>query len=105
MLEKPLDDSKFVSCQAPTGRIIRIQACHLSRISKGNFSGEFFIQGVECEKRAQELKYKANYFGFRAIIEKKGNGFLLKIFGDSQQEVDDFITLSLEQDFDLSPFI
>lgn len=105
LLEKPTDDSKFVPCQAPTGRIIRIQACHLSRISKGNFSGEFFIQGVENEKRAQELKYKVGYYGFKAEIEKKNNGFLLKIYGDSQQEVDDFIILSLEQDNDISPYI
>ena len=45
------------------------------------------------------------YYGFRTEIERTDNGYFLKIYGDSQQEVDDFITLSLEQDFDISPYI
>ena len=105
LLEKPQDDSKYVSCQSPNGKTIRIHAHHLSRISTGVFTGEYFIQGVENEKRAQELKYKAGYHGFRAEIVKKNNGFILRIYGDSQQEVDDFIALSLEQDNDISPYI
>lgn len=105
LLETTLDASKFVSCQAPNGRIVRRQACHLYKISKGNYSGDYFIDGAENDKKVKRLKYKANYYGFKAKIEKRDNGFLLKIYGDSQQEVDDFITLSLEQDFDISPYI
>jgi len=105
LLEKPQDDSEFVSCEAPGGQIVRIQSCHLSRVSKGEYYGEYFIDGTGTETLTQELKYKANYNGFRAEIERKDNGFLLKIYGDSQQEVDDFISLFLEQDFDISPYI
>jgi len=105
LLERPLNVSKFVSCEAPNGKVIRRQACHLYRISKGNYSGEYFIKETENEKKLRELEYKVKYYGFRTKVEKKKNGFLLKIYGDSQQEVDDFITLSLEQDFDISPYI
>ncbi|GAH47639.1 unnamed protein product, partial [marine sediment metagenome] len=57
---------------------------------------EYFIDGTETETLTQELKYKANFNGFRIEIEGKDNGNLLKIYGDSQQEVDDFISLFLE---------
>jgi hypothetical protein len=46
LLEKPLDASEFVSCQAPNGSDIRVQACHLSRISKGTYSGDFFHKSL-----------------------------------------------------------
>ncbi|KKL85678.1 hypothetical protein LCGC14_1952330 [marine sediment metagenome] len=105
LLEKPIDDSKFVLCEAPSGKVIKIQACHLSRISKGSYFSDYFIEGVENEKKAQELEYKARYYGFGSGIEKKDDGYLLRIYGDSQQEVDDFIVLYLEQDFDISPYI
>jgi hypothetical protein len=105
LLEKPLDDSKFISCEAPNGKVIRRQACHLYKISKGNYYGEYFIDDIKNEKKLLKLEYKTQYYGFRTEVEKKKNGYLLKIFGDSQQEVDDFITLSLELDFDISPYV
>lgn len=105
LLEKPSGGSIFLKCQAPNGKIIQVQACNLRRISKGNFSRDHFIDGAENEKKAKELEYKAKYYGFRTKIEKTDNGYLLRLYGDSQQEVDDFITLSLEQDFDISPYI
>lgn len=46
-------------------------------------------------------EYKARYYGFRAKIERKDNGYLLKIFGDSQQEVNEVINVVLKQGFDL----
>jgi len=105
LLEKPSGGSIFLKCQAPNGKIIQVQACDLRRISKGNYSGDYFIEEAENEKKLRELEYKAQYYGFRTETEKKNNGYLLRIYGDSQQEVDDFITLSLEQDFDISPYI
>ena len=98
LLEKPLNDSEFVSCQIPNGKIIRVQACHLYRISKGNSYGEHFIGNKEI---AQELKRRANYHSFRVEVEERDNGYLLKIYGDTQQEVDDFINLYIKQDREL----
>lgn len=101
LLERPINDSKFVSCQRLNGTIVRIQACHLYRISKGNYYGDYFIKGIENEKIAMELEFQSKYYGFRAKLVKKSDGFFLKIYGDSQQEVDDFINLFIHQKFEL----
>lgn len=101
ILEKPSDGSIFLKCQAPNGKIIRIQACDLRKISKGHYFGEFFIEDTENEKKAKILEYKAKYYGFRTEVERKDNGFLLRIYGDSQQEVDEFINVVLKQGFEL----
>jgi len=105
LIEKPLDGSIFVTCETPSGKVIRVQPRDLGRISKGFYFSEYYIEGIRNKKQAQEIEYKAKYNGFRAEIERKDNGYVLKIYGDSQQEVDDFINLSLEQDFDISPYI
>ena len=105
LIKKPSEGSIFVTCETPSGKIIRVQPCDLRRISKGNYFSEYYIEGIRNEKQAQEIEYKAKYNGFRAEIERKDNGYLLRIYGDSQQEVDDFISLFLEQDFDISPYI
>ncbi len=94
-----------IKCQRFDGKVVEIPAYLLRKLSKGNFKGEFFLGDVENEKKAQELQDKSRYYGFRAEIEKKNDGYSLKIYGDSQQDVDDFINLSLEQDFDISPYI
>ena len=78
LLEKPLTESKFVSCQTIDGKIIRVQAAHLFRISKGNYYGEYFIDGIENSSKAQDLEYRAKYYGFRAEIEKKKRRFSFK---------------------------
>jgi len=103
LLEKPINDSKFVSCQKSNGSIIRVQACHLYRISKGHYYGDYLIEGFEkkSEKRAKDLEFQAKYYGLRAEIKKNKKGYLLKIFGDSQQEVDDFIYFFIKQNFEL----
>lgn len=107
LIKKPTEFSQIarIKCQGSDGKIFKIPAYLLRLISKGNYSGDYFIDEAENDKKVNGLKYKANYYGFRTEIEKRDNGFLLKIYGDSQQEVDDFITLSLEQDFDISPYI
>lgn len=105
--EKPTEISQIarIKCEQLNGKIVKIPAYLLCKLSKGNYVGEYLIKGIENEKRAQEIEYKVRYYGFRAEIVEKDDGFLLKIYGDSQQEVDDFIALSLEQDFDISPYI
>ena len=105
--QRPIEFSQIarIKCRGSDGKIIKSPAYLLRLISKGDYSGEYFVKGIENEKKLQELEYKVKYYGFRTKVEKKNNGFLLKIYGDSQQEVDDFITLSLEQDFDISPYI
>ncbi|MFX1481175.1 MAG: hypothetical protein ACFFCI_24100 [Promethearchaeota archaeon] len=105
LLEKPKDGSIFVKCEAPNGKIIEVQACDLRRISKGHYFSEFFVEGHKNGKKIHEIEDKVKSYGFRVETEKKDNGYLLKIYGDSQQEVDDFIALALEQNFDISSYI
>ncbi len=81
-------------CQRHNSEIVNIPAHLLRQISKGNFSGKYFIND---EKRAQSLEYWAKCYGFRAEIVENDDGKLLKIFGDSQEAVDDFINLYIKQ--------
>jgi len=107
LLEKPIEfnHTTRVKCQKSDNKIVVVPAYDLGQISKGNYYGDYFIEGEENKNRAQELENIAKYYGFRAEFTKIDKGFLLKIYGDSQQEVDDFITLSLEQDFDISQYL
>ena len=107
LFERPTEFSQIarIKCQKSDGTIVEIPAYSLRRLSKGDYYGEYFIEGIENEKKAQEINNKVRYNGFRTEIERKDNGYLLRIYGDSQQEVDDFINLFLEQDFDISPYI
>ena len=103
LFESPSEFSQIVrcKCQRDNGNVIKIPAYLLRKVSKGDYYGEFFIEGTENEKKAQQFEYKAKYYGFRAEIERKDNGFLLKIYGDSQQEIDEFINVVLKQGFEL----
>ncbi len=103
LLEKPLNLrlSRRCKCQKEDGTIFDVYVSHLYRISKGDYCGEHFIKGIEYRKIAQELKRRINYHGFRVEVEERDNGYLLKIYGDTQQEVDDFINLYIKQDREL----
>jgi len=104
LLKKPLDlnVSRRCKCQKTNGRVISVHVSHLSIISKGSYYGEyFFLPITRGKKEALELKNKSMYYGFRAELLEKNNGYLLKLYGDSQQEVDDFINLFIKQKFEL----
>lgn len=105
LLEKPLNGSIFAKCQAPNGELFEMQPILLRRIAKGYYCGEFFVKGIENEERATISKNKANYYGFRADVEKKTDGFLLKIYGESKEQVEDFIFMVLEQNLELERFL
>ncbi|MBY9013823.1 MAG: hypothetical protein KGD70_15730, partial [Candidatus Lokiarchaeota archaeon] len=77
----------------------------LYRMAKGDYYGEYLVKGALSRRRALKLEFKAKHHGFRAQIEKKSDGYLLKIFGDSQKQVDDFIFMVLERKLDLERFL
>lgn len=107
LYEKPTEFGQIarVKCIKSDGTIIKIPAYSLRKLSKGVFFSEYLLDDTVSEQKVKNLEYKAKFYGFRVEVEKKENGYLLKIYGDSQQEVDDFINLSLEQDFDISPYV
>lgn len=87
-----------------SGTVFKVHIDRLRIISSGNYWREYFIEGIDKidEKKAKDLKFRAKYYGFRAEIIKKKKGYLLRIFGDSQQEVDDFITYFIKQNFEIN---
>jgi hypothetical protein len=103
LLEKPSDRKITSRCkvQRKSGKIFSVYIHLLRTFSKGNYSADYFVGGIRAKKRAQNLQYKAKIYGFRAEIEKKEDGYLLKIFGDSQLEVDDFVNLFIKQNLEL----
>ena len=105
LVDKPSSVSDRVHCETPEGKIIRVMAGHLFRMAKGNYFGEYLVKGALSRRRALKLEFKAKHYGFRTKIEKKSDGYFLKIFGDSQEQVDDFIFMVLEHDLELDRFL
>lgn len=103
LLEKPSDSEVTSRCkvQRKSGKIFSVYVHQLRTFSKGDYTSDFFVSGLDSKERARNLQYKARCYGFRAEFEKKRNGYLLKIFGDSQQEVDEFINLIFKQNLEL----
>jgi len=103
LLEEPTELSQIArcKCQRLNGKVIEIPAYLLRKTSRGRYSGEFFIEGTGNEKKAKVLEYKAKYYGFRVEIKKMNNGYLLILYGDFQQEVDEFINTVLKHNFEL----
>jgi len=62
-------------------------------IKKGNFSEEFSIKkkDIEIEGDIIELEDNIRSNGFRLEKNENQDEFIYKIFGDSQEEVDEFI--------------
>jgi len=69
-------------------------ACFI-KISRGKFFKDFKVKGntKNSERKAFNLEYAARKDGFRVIRVKTSNGWHIRIFGDTQQEVDHFLYL------------
>ena len=105
LIKKPLNEAGYALCEAPNGKTMNIDVYDLHYISKGNYSGEYLIEDIKNKKKARELEFKAQYYGFRTKLQNQENGFLLTIFGDSQENVDDFINLVLKNGLELLPLL
>jgi len=78
------------------------RSCHVGlfrTLSKGNYVEEYLAKGEDSEIRSRMIKRMAGEAGFRVEIEENKNGHLVKIFGDSKREVDDFMTLCVYNKF------
>ncbi len=105
IIDIPLNDSGYVRCRAPNGKIIKVMAFHLFILAKGEFQRDYILKGAFSRKKALRLKNKANIHGFRVKIAKKSVGYVLKVYGDSQEQVDDFIFWVLESKLDLDRYL
>lgn len=75
-------------------------AC-IVKISSGNSSAEYEFKGINCEVNSKNKEVLARQAGFRAERIRLDNSILLRIYGDSQEEVDDFIYLVCQNDFQI----
>lgn len=105
LIKKPLNEAGYAICETPNGKTMSIDVYDLNYVSKGNYSGEYLIEGIKNKKKARELEFKAQYYGLRTKLQDQENGFLLTIFGDSQENVDDFINLVLKNGLELLPLL
>lgn len=100
LIEKPSEITSLVrcNCQRHNGEKVNIPAHLLRQLSKGDFIGEYTVDNYENNKwKAKELEYWAKYHGFRAEIEERDDSYILRIYGASQNEVNDFISLFIIQ--------
>lgn len=105
LVEKPKINMGHALYKTMSGEIRSCQVGHLIRISKGNFMAEYFAKSEgkrireysDSELRCLGIKRMALQAGFRVEIQETkndaGSGHLIKVFGDNQREVDDFMTL------------
>ena len=75
------------------GKISEQWAFCFRTISKGDRSTEYEVKGKNFKKRAKNLEILAQFNGFRVEKQRLQKSFLLKIYGDSQEELDDFVAL------------
>ena len=86
LLEKSVGISKMCCYRNSSGIEHLVHPQYLNIISKGNnFATLITRQSDEI------LEFRARKFGFRVEKERSKDKIIYKFFGDSQQEVDDFI--------------
>jgi len=71
------------------------------KITKGEFSSVYEIRGKNRKNRADFCEYTARSIGFRVERKQIFRKYVLKFFGDSQAEVDDFITYYCQNKLEL----
>lgn len=87
---------KTLSGQVSTSPI----AC-IVKISKGNFFADYEVVEGESEDRIEYLEHYGRSLGFRVerVSSSEKKKIILRFFGDSQSEVDDFVELCCQNNF------
>jgi hypothetical protein len=83
------------------GEIRSAPAACIVKISNGNYCSEYEFKGKNREVNSKNKEILARQAGFRTERIRCDNSTLLKIYGDSQVEVDDFISLVCQNDFQI----
>ncbi|MFX1489020.1 MAG: hypothetical protein ACFFBI_07725 [Promethearchaeota archaeon] len=99
LLEKPSTIFDHCVYKDKKGQVKSYPVSHFRLLSKGNYSVEHHIEGVKSEIQSQMIKRMAGEAGFRVEILETERGHLLRIFGDRQQELDDFMALCVYNKF------
>lgn len=99
LLEKPSEFGEKCKYKTHEGLINEQWAFCFRTISKGSMFSEYSVKDKNYEERTLYLEHLARSNGFRVEKQKLGESYTLKVFGDSQEEVDDFVSLSFVNDF------
>lgn len=99
LLEKPSEVGEKCKYKTHDGLIGEEWTFCFRTISKGTIISEYIVKGNGYEERALYLEHLARSNGFRVKKRKLKKSFLLKLFGDSQEEIDDFVNLCCINDF------
>jgi len=91
LLEKPNTYMGQCLYKNQRGEIKSCQVGHCRTISKGAYFVEHFIKRNDSEIKSMMIERIALESGFRVEIQKTDSGHMVKIFGDKQQDVDDFM--------------
>jgi len=91
---KGFDYTPFVGSiryQTFQGEIKEAPIICIVKISEGNISSSYQIKGKNNANEAEFYEHLARGVGFRVKREKIRGGYILKFFGDSKEELDDFV--------------
>jgi len=100
-LEKEKPPSDFIKYKTLDGKEKRKYSDHFCIISKGNKYAEYIVDGDNYEERTIIIERKARGCGFRVEKTKRKNSYYLQIFGDTQDHVNDFVTLCCQDKYTL----
>lgn len=98
-LEDPL--MKFFKLVKDFKKIGSAPVACIGKISSGNYSAEYEFKGINRETNSKNKEILARQAGFRTERVRLDNSVLLRIYGDTQQDVDDFILLVCQNDFQI----
>lgn len=91
----------FVKYKTTEGKIRSAPVACIVKISSGNYVNEYEFKGENYQIISKNKEILARQAGFRTEVVIFDNSILLKIYGDTQEEVDDFITLVCNNDFQI----
>lgn len=91
LLEKPESDMGHCIYRNQRGEVKSCQVRLCRTISKGIYFAEHYIKENDSEIKSIMIERIALESGFRIEIQKTDSGHMVKIFGDKQQDVDDFM--------------
>lgn len=101
LIESPSKLSTITKCvcQRYNKEIVKIYASFLIQIFKGSYYQDYYIYGADKTREVRILELTARKAGFRVEVRKLRSGFKLRFYGDTQEEVGDFVNLAVKNNF------
>lgn len=101
LIEKDVPPNGWIKYRTVKGEEKVQHPIYFRTISKGNKCAKLRIEGKDFRSKAEIIELKARELGFRVEVAEFKDGYLFKIYGDSQDEVDDFVSLYCKNGFNV----